>query len=223
MPTWVVVIFTIIGGAAVLKILHALAIVVVHPVTQGAMFTSTARVKIRKALDAVPMKPGELFVDIGCGDGRVLRVARKRYGVTCLGFEINPIAFTKAKLLTMGRKGLEVRCRNFWKADLGKANIVSCYLFPDVMRRLGEKLGKGTGRRGSCHLLQLSHTRMEAPGRPPRRLQTQQRPDLHLQHPGFPPRFFHRSLITDHRSLSLRHAHSRIPVSFPILSLVTNH
>ena len=142
MPTWVVVVFTIIGGAAVLKILHALAIVVVHPVTQGAMFTSTARVKIRKALDAVPMKPGELFVDIGCGDGRVLRSARKRYGVTCLGFEINPIAFAKAKLLTMGRKGLEVRCRNFWKADLGKANIVSCYLFPDVMRRLGGKARK---------------------------------------------------------------------------------
>ena len=142
MPTWLVVIFTIIGGTAALKILHALAIVVVHPVTQGAMYTSTARVKIRKALDAVSMKPGELLVDIGCGDGRVLRAARKRYGVNGLGFEINPIAIAKAKLLTMGRKGLEIRCRNFWKADLGKADIVSCYLFPDVMRRLGEKLEK---------------------------------------------------------------------------------
>jgi hypothetical protein len=58
-----------------------------------------------------------------------------------LGFEINPIAFTKAKLLSLGRKDLEVRCRNFWKADLGGADIVSCYLFPDVMRRLGTKLG----------------------------------------------------------------------------------
>jgi len=142
MPTWLVVVFTIIGGAAALKILHALAIVVVHPITQGAMYTSTGRVKIRKALDAVTMKPGELLVDIGCGDGRVLRAARKRYGVRCLGFEINPIAFTKAKLLTMGRKDMEVRCRNFWKADLGEADIVSCYLFPDVMRRLGAKLGK---------------------------------------------------------------------------------
>ena len=142
MPTWVVVIFTIIGGAAALKILHALAIVVVHPITQGAMYTSTGRVKIRKALDAVTMKRGELLVDIGCGDGRVLRAARKRYGVSCLGFEINPIAFAKARLLSMGKKGLEIRCRNFWKADLGKADIVSCYLFPDVMRRLGAKLGK---------------------------------------------------------------------------------
>ncbi|HET6490474.1 MAG TPA: class I SAM-dependent methyltransferase [Syntrophales bacterium] len=142
MPTWLIVVFTIIGGTAALKILHALAIVVVHPVTQGAMYTSTARVKIRTALEAVSMKPGELLVDIGCGDGRVLRMARKRYGVDCLGFEINPIAFTKAKFLTMGRSGMKIRCRNFWKADLRKANVVSCYLFPDVMRRLGEKLGK---------------------------------------------------------------------------------
>jgi len=142
MPTWLVVVFTILGGAAALKILHALAIVVVHPITQGAMYTSTGRVKIRKALDAVTMKPGELLVDIGCGDGRVLREAWNLYGVICLGFEINPIAYTKARLLTMGRKGMEIRCRNFWKADLGKADIVSCYLFPDVMRRLGAKLGK---------------------------------------------------------------------------------
>ena len=142
MPTWLVIVFTIIGGAAALKILHALAIVVVHPITQGAMYTSTGRVKIRKALDAVTMKRGELLVDIGCGDGRVLRAARKRYGVSCLGFEINPIAFAKARLLSMGKKGVEIRCRNFWKADLGKADIVSCYLFPDVMRRLGAKLGK---------------------------------------------------------------------------------
>jgi len=140
MPTWLIIVFSILGTAAVLKILHALAIVAVHPVTQGAMYTSTGRVKIRKALDAVPMEPGELLVDVGCGDGRVLREARRRYGVTCRGFEINPIAYLKATLLTLGRRGIEIRFRNFWKADLAEADVVSCYLFPDVMRRLGEKL-----------------------------------------------------------------------------------
>jgi len=71
MPTWLVIIFAILGAALVLKILYALAIVAVHPVTQGAMYTSTGRVKIRTALDALPMLPGELLVDIGCGDGRI--------------------------------------------------------------------------------------------------------------------------------------------------------
>ncbi len=115
MPTWLVVIFIIIATAAALKILYALAIVVVHPITQGAMYTSTARVKIRTALEAVNMSPGDLFVDIGCGDGRVLRAARKHYGANCLGFEINPMAFLKARLLTVGRRGIEVRFGNFGK------------------------------------------------------------------------------------------------------------
>ncbi|SEM22538.1 Mycolic acid cyclopropane synthetase [Syntrophus gentianae] len=140
MPTWLVITFTILGTAAVLKLLHAFAIVAVHPVTQGAMYVSTARVKIRKALDAVSMKPGELLIDLGCGDGRTLREARKRYGVICHGFEINPLAFLKAKLLTFGRKGTKVFYRNFWGVDLGKADVISCYLFPDVMQRLEKKL-----------------------------------------------------------------------------------
>lgn len=140
MPVWLVVVFAILGTALVVKLLHALAIVAVHPVTQGAMYTSTGRVKIRTALEAVPMTPGQRLVDIGCGDGRVLRAARSRYGADCLGFEINPIAYLKARLLTLGLEGVEIRYRNFWNADLSGADVVSCYLFPDVMRRLGEKL-----------------------------------------------------------------------------------
>lgn len=140
MPTWLIIIIAIVGSAALLTFLRAFTIVLVHPVTQGAMYTSTARVKIGKALDAVPMKPGELFVDIGCGDGRVLREARRHYGALCQGFEVNPLAFLKAKLLTFGKKGVKVFYRNFWRVDLRKADVVSCYLFPDVMRRLGKKL-----------------------------------------------------------------------------------
>ena len=140
MPTWLVMTFTILGTAAVLKLVHALAIVAVHPVTQGAMYVSTARVKIRRALDAVPMKPGGFFVDLGCGDGRTLREARRRYGVICHGYEINPLAFLKATALTAGRKGIKIFYRNFWKVDLGKADVVSFYLFPDVMPRLEKKL-----------------------------------------------------------------------------------
>ncbi len=140
MPTWLVITFAVIGSLVVLKVLHAAAIVAVHPITQGAMYTSTARVKIRRALDAVDMKPEDLLIDVGCGDGRVLREAAKRYGVIGRGYEINPIAYLKARLLTFGRRGVEIRYRNFWNADLRGASIVSCSLFPDVMRRLGEKL-----------------------------------------------------------------------------------
>jgi len=29
---------------------------------------------------------------------------------------------------------------NFWTADLGRADVVFCYLFPDVMERMAAKL-----------------------------------------------------------------------------------
>ena len=34
------------------------------------------------------MRPGQLLVDMGCGDGRVLRKASNRYGVRAMGHEL---------------------------------------------------------------------------------------------------------------------------------------
>jgi SAM-dependent methyltransferase len=140
MPLWLIVTFLVIGGLIVVKMLHALAVISVFSVTQGAMFTSTARVKIRTVLDAVPMEPSDLFVDLGCGDGRALRETQRRYGVRCLGFEINPLAYVLARVLCLGSGNIRILWRNFWKADLRDADVVFCYLFPDVMKRLAGKL-----------------------------------------------------------------------------------
>jgi SAM-dependent methyltransferase len=104
------------------------------------MFHPSARVRVRTFLDHVPMKAGDLLVDIGCGDGRVLREAKRRYGVRALGFEVNPLAYILARLRTIGMQGIEVRLRNFWNVNVGDADVVFCYLFPDVMGRLAHKL-----------------------------------------------------------------------------------
>jgi SAM-dependent methyltransferase len=140
MPAWLFAIMLIAGILIVVKMVHAMAVVAVFPVTQGAMFTSTARIKIRTFLDAVPMKETDFLLDVGCGDGRVLREAVRRYGVRCLGFEINPVAYVMARILCMGSDHIRIRWGNFWKADLHEADVVFCYLFPDVMVRLADKL-----------------------------------------------------------------------------------
>jgi SAM-dependent methyltransferase len=106
------------------------------------MFHPSAQVRVKTVLDHVPMKAGDLLVDIGCGDGRVLREAKRRYGVRALGFEVNPLAYALARIRTCGMEGIEVRLSNFWNADIGDADVVFCYLFPDVMGRLALKLEK---------------------------------------------------------------------------------
>ena len=140
MPTWIIILLTLMGILIVCKLLFAFSLVSVFPITQGAMFHPSARVRVKTFLDHVPMKAGELLVDIGCGDGRVLREAKRRYGVRALGFEVNLLAYTLARLSTIGMEGIEVRLTNFWNVDMGDADVVFCYLFPDVMGRLAQKL-----------------------------------------------------------------------------------
>lgn len=137
---WVMITFALIGGVFFIKLLYVIAIILTHKITQGAMFVPSARVRVNTFLDAVPMNCKSLLVDIGCGDGRVLRAARRRYGVMTLGFEVNPLAYFIARVRNLGIKGVRISCKNFWKVDIGNADVVFCYLFPDVLECLAEKL-----------------------------------------------------------------------------------
>lgn len=143
MATWIWVFIISAGGLFALKIIYALSIALVLPVTQGALYVSTSRAKINAFINAVPMTTDHLFVDLGCGDGRVLRKVQRRYGVRTVGYEINPLAYLKARLFSFGSNKIKIRRQNFWKADLSDADVVFCYLYPDVMKRLAAKLAAG--------------------------------------------------------------------------------
>ena len=86
------------------------------------------------------MKKTELFIDLGCGDGRVLRRANRRFGVRAIGYELNMMAFLRAILQCLGYPKITIRQDNFFNADLSAADVVFCYLYPDVMDDLAEKL-----------------------------------------------------------------------------------
>ncbi len=140
MTGWLLAFFVFAGGLFSLKMAYVLCTALALPATQGALYVSTSRPRIAAALDAVPLRPGDLLVDLGCGDGRVLRLARRRCPIRGIGYELNPLAYAKARLLCFGSPGIEVRMRNFWSADLSGARVVFCYLFPDVMARMARKL-----------------------------------------------------------------------------------
>ena len=139
-PTWIWIFFILAGGLFVLKISYVISTALVLHITQGALYVSSSRVRVAAFADAVPMKPGQLLVDLGCGDGRVLRMANKRYGIKTIGFEVNWMAYLKARLLCMGNRDIEIKRKNFWRENLSAADVVFCYLYPDVMLRLTQKL-----------------------------------------------------------------------------------
>ncbi len=130
MPTWIIILLAVMGILIVCKFLFAFSLVSVFPITQGAMFHPSARVRVRTSLDHVPMKAGDLLVDIGCGDGRVLREAKRRYGVRALGFEVNPLAYALARLRAIGMEGIEVRLTNFWNVRYRRCRCGLLLSFP---------------------------------------------------------------------------------------------
>jgi len=137
---WVAIVLILAGIIFAIKIAYVFSVILSISTTQGALFVSTSAIRIRAFLDAVPMKSGDLFVDLGCGDGRVLRAARKRYGVRALGYEVNPLAYFMAVIKSLGMKGVKIKYKNFHRADIGRADVVFCYLFPDVMKEVADKL-----------------------------------------------------------------------------------
>ena len=99
MPVWIVALLSAMGLFFVAKLLFLLTTGAVLPLTKGALFVPTPRKRIRAFLDAVPILRHQRLVDLGCGDGRVLRAAWRRYGVQGTGFEVNPLAWSIARML----------------------------------------------------------------------------------------------------------------------------
>lgn len=91
----------------------------------------------------VEVKPNEVFVDLGCGDGSILIEAAKKFGAFCVGFEINPalVKLARKKVEDAKLKHLiDVVHSDLFTADLSKFNVIYVYPFPPITPRLSEKI-----------------------------------------------------------------------------------
>lgn len=95
------------------------------------------------ALNMVEVKPGEVFADLGCGDGMVLIKAAERFGVYCVGFEVDPalafLARRNAKSFGVAHL-VDVVCADVFTVDLSRFNVIYVYPFPTVVDKLSEKI-----------------------------------------------------------------------------------
>lgn len=74
-----------------------------------------------------PLSARDTLVDIGSGDGVVLRKAAQ-YGAKTVGFEINPLLVLIARLLSMRQPNVQTRWRDFWLTPLPSETTV-VYVF----------------------------------------------------------------------------------------------
>lgn len=127
----------------------------------GAPFLPTLKPQRQQALDLLNLKPGQLFVDLGSGDGTMLVLAARR-GLRAVGYEINPFLFAYSWLRTRryGRR-VKVKLKSFWRADLSKADGVFVFLITHHMKHLDELLSSKKGGRK----LKVVSNSFQIPGR----------------------------------------------------------
>ncbi|MCA9329840.1 hypothetical protein KDA11_04295 [Candidatus Saccharibacteria bacterium] len=117
--------------------------VVIFMVTgiSGAPWVPARAFDIDKILDDTKLHKYDVFYELGCGDGRLVKAAAMR-GAIAIGYELNPFLWLISWLRCRGVSGATIRFGNFWNINLGKADVVMAFLVPRTMPRLDKKASK---------------------------------------------------------------------------------
>lgn len=106
----------------------------------GVPFVRSSKTFSKAMMELAEVKPGEIVVDYGSGDGSIVIEAAKEFGAKGIGFEYLRVLVLYAKLCAFVAgvsKNVEFRRENFLSgAKLPKADVVSSYLFPEVNAKL---------------------------------------------------------------------------------------
>ena len=106
-------------------------------------FVPTPQDVVDRMLALARLSRTDTLYDLGCGDGRIVVTAAKRYGARGVGIDLNPERIAEAR--TNARKaGVEQRVdfkvADLFETDLSPASVVSLYLLPDVNLKLKPRL-----------------------------------------------------------------------------------
>jgi hypothetical protein len=102
-------------------------------------FVPTPQPMVEAMLTAADLRPGEMLYDLGCGDGRVVTTAAKKFCARAVGFDldIELIQIARAAAVAAGvRHSVTFRKADLFTVDLRPADVVSLYLLRDINARL---------------------------------------------------------------------------------------
>jgi SAM-dependent methyltransferase len=109
------------------------------------IFVPTPHEVVAKMLEMAKVTKDDLVYDLGCGDGRIVVAAAKKYGCRAVGFDIDPkrIAESKANVKKNDVGDLvKIEEKDIFKLDLRPASVVTLYLLPSLNVKLIPQLEK---------------------------------------------------------------------------------
>lgn len=106
-------------------------------------YVPTTTAVVNRMLDMAKVRPLDVVYDLGCGDGRIVIAAAKKYGARGVGIDLDPARIREARANAKAA-GVEqlvtFKVADLFKTDLSEATVVALYLLPELNRRLKPKL-----------------------------------------------------------------------------------
>lgn len=103
----------------------------------GAPFVPTRQKELKFILKEAGLKKDKVFLELGCGDGRVVRTAANQYKVIGYGIDINPFIIIFAKFLANIQK---INCiflvKNLFEFNYSRADYIYLFLMPNMLKKL---------------------------------------------------------------------------------------
>lgn len=98
---------------------------------------------VDEMLRLAEIKKGDVLYDLGCGDGRIVIAAAKKYGIRAVGIDIDPERIKQAEENARAagvEKLVKFRQEDLFEADIREATVVTLYLLESLNKRLRPKL-----------------------------------------------------------------------------------
>ena len=109
------------------------------------VFVPTPQKVVDKMLELAEVKKDDLVYDLGCGDGRIVVTAAKKFGCLAVGYDISPKR-VKESLENVEKNNVadlvKIEQQDIFTLDLSKANVITLYLLPSLNVKLIPQLEK---------------------------------------------------------------------------------
>lgn len=130
-------------GLVAISVWPALADDPTSPRTPDVVFVPTPGDVVTKMLEVANVTKDDVVCDLGCGDGRIVVTAAKRFGCRGVGYDLNPVRVRESRE-NARRNGVEKRVtiqrKDIFTVDLSEASVVTLYLLPSMNLRLVPQL-----------------------------------------------------------------------------------
>lgn len=109
------------------------------PRSPDVHFVPTPQEAVDRMLELAKVTKDDLVYDLGCGDGRIVVTAAKKYGAKAKGFDIDPQRVKESRENVIENKVedlVTIEQADIFELDLTPANVVTLYLLPQLNVRL---------------------------------------------------------------------------------------